>query len=254
MAASDPYFQFPLCCLSFPWDFKDRLRKIIDYSLVEYAQIWYAPPESGHFVRDVYLTPEENTEFLISAQKLKVRIESVEQTLQRHWDVDKRIRSFESDHGRDCLVRIKADFLLGARDGHMLTEREFRVLCALYSAIGNKKSPVRITRRTIQTRMMGYRSQGIFKRLVLCKHQKRNLLSIRQIGLTVDKLHSLNFFSRATYGRRVTYYSNRLTDAQLRTAIKKRFTYEPTFKSEMSAKDETMSEEIRRLKAEAKNA
>ena len=59
------------------------------------------------------------------------------------WDayqqMEEYIFHFENRYGRDALVRIKADWAFAARDGRGLTYREFSVLCAIYSAIGDKE-------------------------------------------------------------------------------------------------------------------
>ena len=57
---------------------------------------------------------------------------------------------------------MKKSWLFDTRDGHGITYREFSVLCAIYSVIGDKELAV-ITRERIRRCALGYRTAAILE-------------------------------------------------------------------------------------------
>ena len=95
---------------------------------------------------------------------------------------------------------------------------EFAVFAAICSVVGNKKSPVRITRLTIYRRARGYKSGAAS----LNEYESRlDRFSLTEWGLrsTIERLSDRKFFARTVYGRRVAYYSTRMTNEELREAV-----------------------------------
>jgi len=149
------YFQFPLCLLAFRSDHKDRLQHIVSYCLCEHAQrlirtsvdvIWHsALCEAGEF--------------------LHVDIGSYDATTER-WKVAREfVRHWESRYGRDASLRISTSLLWEALNNTGLNYREFSILCAINSVIGNRRSvPRRITEPSIRVRAAGFKSWKVANR------------------------------------------------------------------------------------------
>ena len=94
--------------------------------------------------------------------------------------------------------------------------QEFVILAAIYSKIGGKRYPVRITREDVWKRAHGFKSDRVFRAEM--KYQ-RPFVTLRQARSIIDRLHARKFFARVTYGRRQTYYSNRMTSKELEDAV-----------------------------------
>ncbi len=169
----NPYFQFPLCALSFGQTVNARLDAILDYSVVEAGSQLFRK-----------LTAEQQREFLVGwrqlgklpegfnsnnwldratlygAKIIGVTYNHLGSVMRRHHALHVHITEFEKHHGRDAKVRIKRDWLFDTRDGHGITYREFSVLCAIYSAIGDKELAI-VTRDRIRRCALGYRTAAI---------------------------------------------------------------------------------------------
>ena len=126
------------------------------------------------------------------------------------------IKDFEGKHGTDARVRIRKDFVLEARDNKGMSYPELAVLAAIYSKIGASKGPVLITREEIWKRAHGFKSDRVFKAEM---KGRAPLLTERQLRSTIEDLTTRNVFARATYARRHTYYSHRMTDKALRERV-----------------------------------
>ena len=69
----------------------------------------------------------------------------------------------------------------------------------------------------------------------------------KQIRTTVDELHGRGLFARATYGRRLTYFSNKLVAEKLREAIFAKHTKVAQVANEQSQADTAMTANIRQV-------
>ena len=97
--------------------------------------------------------------------------------------------------------------------------REFAVLCAIYSCIGAKAYPVRITRDRIRCRALGYKAPAIMQAEIARRTDGATALSLRQINYTLDALHERKFFARARANERQTFYSHRMGQDELETRL-----------------------------------
>jgi hypothetical protein len=95
--------------------------------------------------------------------------------------------------------------------------REFAVLCAVWSAIG-QCSYRRVSFDKIIRGAHGYSTEAEFKSLP----KRVEPLSRRQVRTTVEKLERRGFFVRCPVNKRYTAYSRQYTLAKLVEAVAKR--------------------------------
>jgi hypothetical protein len=259
----NPYLQFPLCLLSFEQTVNARLNTIINYCMVEVGSRLFRK-----------LTAEEQRKFLCEkrwegniprgfnsklwlhramlygAHVLLIVVYDVPSVLDSHRRAELFISDFEKLYRRDSLVRIKSDWVFNARDKHGIDYREFSVLCAIYSAIGDKELAI-VTRNRIQHCAMGYRTAAIMWAEIPRRADKAQPLTERKLRDTVARLHRNRFFARCTVFRRITYYSIRLDNEAMRKRVLERRTYPEYFRVSQASQDQALTEAIRRKRREA---
>jgi hypothetical protein len=259
----NPYFQFPLCALSFGQTVDARLNAILDYSVVEAGAKMFRK-----------LTVERQREFLhgkmvsrinpngvnphdwqqcaacYGASIIGVTYHNFNSIIERHNQLRHYVAEFEARHGHDARVRIKRAWLFDTRDGHGITYREFSVLCAIYSAIGDKELAI-ITQERIRRCALGYRTAAIMQAKLANRTDKAQPLTERQLRDTITRLHRNRFFARCTVARRITYYSIRLDNEAMRKKVVERRTYPAFFHASQSAQDATLTAAIKQRRREA---
>lgn len=258
----EPYFQFPLCALAFGRTTGERLNMIIEYAVVEaglklYQKLPYE--QQRGFLAGLTINrrnpgginPNDPIQCgaLYGAHAMGVTYPNYNRDWQRHRGLSDYIAAYERKHGKDARVRVKKAWLFNTRDHHGLAYREFIVLCAIYSAIGDKKF-TGVTREVIRRRALGYRTAVIMQAELPRRADTAQPLTERQLRDTIARLHRNKFFARCTYARRVTYYSIRLDDTALRSSVIDKHTYKEFFHAKQSAKDQTMTAEIKRKRRE----
>ncbi len=254
----NPYFQFPLCALSFGDTELDRLNSIIDLGLMQVGLKLYRGATTEQ--REQFVSSQRNCSklpsdfrvkelwhvpLLYGADTLGITIGSCVSGLERYRKLEAYISEFEKRHGRDALLRIKKGWVFDARDGKGLSYRELSVLCAIYSVIGDKEL-CRVTRERIRQRALGYRSAAIMAAELPNRLDKQSPLTERQLRNTIERLHQNKFFARATFARRITYYSIRLDPEALRKKIVDNRTYARFFQATRRAQDAALTDEVRR--------
>jgi hypothetical protein len=136
--------------------------------------------------------------------------------IAEHSALARFVKDWEQQHGPDARVRIATDWVFEARDDTGISFSELLVVAAIYSKIGANHKPVRITRDEIWRRALGYKSERVF-RAEAGGHVFG--LTKRQVRAIIERLHGRHFFARVTFGRRQTYYSNRLSNKELADRI-----------------------------------
>lgn len=248
------YFQFPICLLTTDHNYKTILNQIITYGMKEVGNRLDSNSEENE--------PEKNeakiaefcrkydtadgltvTQFHLAwgAQALGVTIPCIHEEARKYGWLEDTVAKF-GDSGR-ALCRIKLEWIWDSLRGGMLSEREFRVLVAIYSAIGNKPFR-RITREEIRRRSCGYASKARYEQDIAAKAPKFNLTD-SQIKTTVAKLQQLNFFAKVTYARRVSYYTHRLQVDDLVEAVKGRLISRFEKKSRQQEINRSLTEDVR---------
>jgi hypothetical protein len=222
---SDKYFQFPLCALSYDDNFLARLNSIISFSCVQVGQNISQGMSAEEKLDKAYENKYKinktfdkkykiHIDAIIGANQLDVNIHDFRSFTNAFKLFDEYNTIFEDVHGRDVNVRIATN-LLWDTINNKFSYREFSVLCAVYSCIGNKTCPVLITRSQIQCRQLGYKSQAVISDRSLERTDGAIPLSFRQINYTLNALHERGFFSRARANMRQTYYSNKLNKDEI---------------------------------------
>src|SRR4029077_9624335 len=105
-----------------------------------------------------------NTALDEAAKFLHVNIPSPDTVIDRWKAATRFIRQREGRFGKDASVRIATTLLWEAHNNTGLTYREFSILCAINSVIGDRSTPIRITERTIRIRAAGYKSLIVVRR------------------------------------------------------------------------------------------
>ncbi len=261
----EKYFQFPLCALSYGKDPYQRFNYIVDYGCYTAGlkMLNRIPPEFRHqkaeeFVRSFSGYRKNKTEdvaFALGAQQLNINYGSnsnIADILERVRVLLDFKRRFEQVHKPDVEVRIATQLVFEVRDKKGMTYREFSVLAALYSRIGAKKYPVRVTRDCIQCRALGYKSPVIMATELPNRMDGAKPLSLHQINYTLDALHERKFFARARANKRQTYYSHRMPQEQLEQALISSKTYSQQFHQKRRQRDSELIEKISQAKAAIK--
>lgn len=254
----NPYLQFPLCALSFGATADVRLNAILDYSVVEAGSQLFQKlslEKQREFQRGKMccrrnpdgINPYDwrHTAAAYGAHIIGVTYRSFIAAIETHAQLHDYVDTFAKAHGRDALVRIKKDWLFKARDGHGLTYREFSVLCAIYSAIGDKKLAI-VTRERIRHCALGYRSAAIMQAELPRRADGAQPLTERPLRDTVARLHRNKFFAHCIVARRLSYFSIRLDHDALRKTVLERRTYREFFHANQSAQDRILTAAIKR--------
>lgn len=228
MNTGDTYFQFPLCALAFCADQKERLDHIISFGFVEAGRVMLRKlpsavrSEKAEFFAawpqtpaDYRKTKSDHVAAMLGAEAIGIKMGSLTGSLDCHQALTEFRFQFQQTYGCDVEVRVAKSLVVEARDGTGISYRELAILGAVYSCIGAKKYPCRITRATIQCRMLGYKSGKIMRAEIAKRKDAAQPLTLRQINYVLDKLHERLFFARARPNKRQTFYSNRLTQDQL---------------------------------------
>jgi hypothetical protein len=226
------YFQFPLCALAFGANEKDRITRIISFCCLDAGFVMFhrLSPEirqrNAHEFAAALDRPigysktrSDHVAAMLGAREIRVRFSNLSGLLSEWQQLSTFKSTFETTYGRDVEVRIVNPLVFEVRDNAGMSYREFAVLCAIYSCIGAKKYPVRITRQTIRCRMLGYRSTSIMQAEIANRTDGATPLTPRQINYTLDALHERQFFARARANERQTFYSHRMSHDELETRL-----------------------------------
>jgi hypothetical protein len=260
---ANSYFQFPLCALSFGQTENSRLNAILDYAVVEAGSSLFrklTAEQQSDFIAAMCQEGKSPRGFrenvwsccaaLYGANVIGVTYGQLGSLVERHRKMKAHVAAFERLHGRDAKVRIKKGWLFDARDGHGITYREFCVLCAIYSAIGDKEFAI-VTRDRIRRCALGYRTAAIMQAELAKRTDGAHLLTERQLRDTITRLHHNKFFARCTVARRITYYSIRLENDAMRKKVLERRTYAGFFHASQSAQDQVLTNAIKQRRHES---
>lgn len=221
MAASDPYFRFPLSALALPWTPVEILDSIISYGVVS-AGLGAEKNDENTFRGIAAENPlegePEETEtdeydwwlrVCAGARLTKVRITTWRSTWDSYRETEFKTGAL---HLKSALVTIKAQWVWSALntaleeegrdaragDSGWLTWREFRVLCAVLSVIGIKPFAW-ISAATLAHRVCGYTSAASMKGRKPTRACP--LLTRRMLETTLGRLEINRFFLRCRLSR-----------------------------------------------------
>jgi hypothetical protein len=227
---TQPYLQFPLCLLSTAEDVWVGLDHIISFACVEVGKKRWETfsaderqalrsilPSASVCQCSIDPTSDEQLQAVAGCEYLRITVLNIKGILAGHARLSRFVKEFEDRHGTDAQVRIRRDWFFEVRDNRGMSYHELAVVAAIYSKIGESRRPVRITREEIWWRALGYKSQSVFR----AEDDGGHVLgpTERQVRSIIERLQSRNFFARITFGRRQTYYSNRLSTKELADEI-----------------------------------
>lgn len=222
-AKTGKYFQVPICLLAYGESTKDRLESIMQWGCFQagvkkwpklsaneqatLCRTWSATPSLGR----VDVKNKWHCTVLLGSHEVGVTLSSLGTITDKLRALDSFIEGFEARHGKDATVRIKKNLAFEARDGKGIDYRELSVLAAIYSVIGRRRVPVRITRQTLICRAMGYRTQAIMNAELAGRKDRAKPLTEWQLRTTLRHLVERRFVHSHTYGQRQTYYGVGMT-------------------------------------------
>lgn len=218
------FLEFPLCLLAV--DDPEILDKIISYSIVAYSLKIEKAVESRIFrVRDFPkgfdIKNEEHRRILLAGDELNITIASVNDKIITFNELDTYVQKCICDYGKQPYCRIGKKLCFEVRD-KTFDENMFRILCAIQSKIGNKKSNKKMYKDEIRCRAFGCKTAKMLQK------EKPNhyiYYSDKKMKRITDLLEAKQLISKFTYKRRITYYSTRLNKEQLYEQIKKEKLY-----------------------------
>jgi len=242
------FLEFPLCCLSYPADEKEKIGMIISYCVVEHSKkINSNIDERVEDYLDENETPsgfnkksKTHCKILLAAEELGIILHDINHSIKKHDLIKNHISTFNFKYGNDSYCRIGKNLLFQVRDWQF-PYRQFAVLCAVQSILGKKAKFKRITRDRIRFASLGFKSKQV------AFQEIKNgdiLLTDRKIGIAIDILHAKKFFSKFTYANRQTFFSTKLNDKGLFEAVKNSKTFWAKKKANLI--DRQASDEIKR--------
>jgi hypothetical protein len=232
MAASDPYFRFPLCALTYGESPADMLTTLVHWGIVEVGRAMMNSPEvDREKIRDEseFPDPPEGYEpgtpvvdydsYPHMYDLVCIGLHVTQAHVWLNWELIREDYRKMEAHVKarmpSPLVTMKADWLYDARDTAMHEEgfkpitdepgwikwREFRVLAALFSVIGRKPFAW-VSTATLLHRVCGYGTAAKLKEgkpPAFCSP-----LSRWAVEATLGRLEELRFFIRARVSRSPT--------------------------------------------------
>jgi predicted transcriptional regulator len=277
---------FPLCALSINLELKKLIKYLIDYAIVQLAikelketefkeeriksltqqmarykaTVFYEDntpyyPEIEQFEDDFEDCKKKYLNYYIivvaKERKINIKKKSIKRVIQNYQVVNYHKEKYEKKNKADARVLLNLPLLYDVRDKEALTENEFRVLCAIYSCLGQKQYFV-ITYKMIRYRAMGYKIEN-------SECNKETLMSNKVLSRIIKKLLQRNFFIRH-YNGRVFYYSKYLTPDELKNIMENKLKLEiinrNTFniqKSNLGNFKKTYSEKLKNLSSNELN-
>jgi hypothetical protein len=253
------YFQFPLCAFAFGRTERERLDTIIHFSLVEAGQKHWG--KLSEDARRVFIEKQKDlpSDFdgmqeshciaICGANVTGVRIGSIRFCLCQHAKLKRFTNAYQQRYGPDTLVRLRTDLVFEARNGKGINPCELSLLAAIFSIIGRKQGPVRIIQERIICRALGYKSKVVMSAELPKRKDGSKPLTDWKTRSCVLRLQRRRFFARATYGRRLTFYSHRMTEKQLRREVFEMKTFAFANQRLAQLDDQAMSDAIRNQRA-----
>ena len=247
---SEKYIQAPLCLLAYPGSLYDIINGML-YIGIHRTRLFLSKNPEHHYELPNYVslpddcdnTNREHQLLCVAAWMSGLILHSIVNDEKQIRKYQEFIDDFESEFGSDALVRHKTDLCINVRDNDALNPREFAILSATYSCLGQSSYRL-ITSDKIQRRATGCRSKEIFD--IFKNHPEP--YSMKQVRNTGENLFLKGFFGRFTYQRRYTYYSHKLSEDELREKVFEKRTKLIRKKRSIKAKNAAIKKKIMKLK------
>ena len=246
----EKYIQAPLCLLAYPGSMYDIINGML-YIGIHRTRLFLSEnpehqdelPDNEHLPKDHDNTNREHQLLCAAACMSGLILSSMEGSEKKIREYQEFIDDFEVEFGNDALVRHKKDLCIDVRDRGALNPREFAILSAIYSCLGQNDYR-RITSDEIQRRAAGCRSKEIFDTF----EEGPKPYTMKQVRKTVEDLFLNGFFGRFTYRNRETYYSHKLSEDELREKVFEMRTNRMRKKKSIKAKDAAINKKLMKLK------
>ena len=213
------FIEFPLYCLLYCADDKERLNDIILFCIVESAvdnKIYNEPDINLVKPTDFDIENEIHSKIVSAAAEYNLVLESIEKAIDVWLEVKQKILDYVNKYGADSYCRMGIQ-LTNDVINNKFGFREYKVLAAIQSVLGNTKIYLRITYEHISYRILGYKK----KKIAQAEGKMQGALSARQIKTSITRLIHKKLLTSVTYMHREKYYSTKIKNADnLRELIK----------------------------------
>jgi hypothetical protein len=178
------FYQFPLCLLSEPIKFSEMLSLGFGFGVIHYKRV--SKKQFKTACKVVGVVNASEIDYLDKYNRVAA--------IKNRWELTGRKTSW---------VRLRSDIFFSTRDRDSLSERDWRVLCAIYSAIGDKDM-VKLGWKSIQAKAAGWLNQPVISNEAHGPLYPRN-----QIERSVDEIVARGLVFVATYRRGERYWTHR---------------------------------------------
>jgi hypothetical protein len=199
------FYQFPLCLLAQPIPFRELLEQSFGWGVVHYLDTKF-----GESWRQQSAKSQEE---VISKARAAMKFDDGKASnfVSRFAVAQRFIDGWKRNHGqKTAFVRFRtADLYFDVRDHEIISERDWRVLAGVYSALGDKRMV------TIGWERIQFRAAGWLTRPKLGATACGPLYPRGQIDRSLRELLDRGFLVAATYRHGERWWSNRLTHEEL---------------------------------------
>jgi len=215
------YIIIPLNTLSINVSYKKLINHILDFYIIKSIKdkgfMDFYDKLNNKF--DICYKEFINDKFYeINKNILKVKLNNFKKVMIHYKKIIKHNKIFENSYnGRDAKIKIFINLLNDIILKNALNEKQFRILCAIYSVIGMKPF-YRIYNYEINYRANGYRSVEIYNNEMKRTKRQNVFYSNKIIRKIRIELKYRNFFD-IFYDKRKYFYSILLRDDKLKNAV-----------------------------------
>jgi len=204
------FYQFPLCLLAQTLPFETLLNQVFRWGVCRYLDQKHG---------ECWRAANQREAAMVEARELiSFTGGSFEDFSARHAEAEKFVKRWRGEwQRRTAFVRFRSsDLHFLVRDKQILSEREWRILAAVFSALGDKPM-VKLGWKSIQSRAAGWLTPPP-PGATPCG----SLYSRDQIERSLKHLLDRGYVFGATYRRGERYWTNRDNQEGLRAEIEKR--------------------------------
>jgi hypothetical protein len=243
------FLDFPLCCLAYIADDKNKLNEIANYCVIGKAlKMDHNYKIKGRIkdtdfsymtAKDFDITQKFHLSIALASNNLGINLSSIEDATNSWLKINEFVNQYERKYGKDAYCRMGRQLTYEVIAGN-LPLRIYLVLAAIHAILGKRNSFLRITYERIAYCMKGFKRKEIATK----ENPNLKLLSDRQIGTCVDKLREKNLIRIFIYNRREKFYSTRIKydDALMEFVAKKKI---QQAEKKYNVRDREMSQQIK---------
>lgn len=209
------FFTFPLpliCPMESP---KLTLSRIIDFCVMDVGaksaerldeEVIDRILSSANSPPDAQEDNDAHRHIILGSRRLNVIIHSAASCVAGRDEARRIIDAAERVNGASPLVFCGAEIVWECYKGEF-PYRDFTVLCAVNSAIGQKTTPQLLRRSLLLARAGGFKTPEAYGKGLCGKMKARPMLTVDELRWTLDKLEERELFSRVQASPRRVYFS-----------------------------------------------